>query len=236
MMIKHIGLALCLVASPAFAMGKPPIINPPPPVVNPPPPVVNPPPPPPFVPYPSPIWSDGGMYGNGVQILTNSAGQAYFTFPTAPYGINYLTRAINGIATPGKGISMTFTVSAPAGAVFDYRTNPNNTCGKGYPGTVRLFIDRAGDDGQAQHYRYWSAPGFSALAPGQFTITANWDPTLWTDVYGAKGSDFPSDFAAAISNMAQVGMTFGGGCFYGHGVFNSGAGPAVFTINSFTVQ
>jgi hypothetical protein len=226
-MIKQIGLALSLLASPALACGKLGCIGGG------------------FgsgggsgggAPTLDRVWSDGGMYGNGVVIYDDTAGQPYFTFPAASPGINYLTRPINGIATPGKGISLTFTVAAPVGAVFDWRTNPNNTCNPGTPGTVRLFIDRAGDNGTAQQYRYWSTPGFSSLAPGQYTITATWDPTQWTDVYGAKGSANPVLFAQAIQYMAQVGMTFGGGCFYGHGVFNSGAGPATFTINSFTVQ
>jgi hypothetical protein len=42
-------------------------------------------------------------------------------------------------------------------------------------------------------------------------------------------------FRQAIANLANVGFSFGGGCFYGHGVHVSGA-IARFAIANFTLK
>ena len=132
---------------------------------------------------------------------------------------------------------MNYTITSIGNPVFDYRTNTNNTCGVGYPGTVRLYIQRAGDNmsgsGEYQQYRYWSKLSYKELTSGTFNISESLqDPSKWSDVYGKSGSDYPDRFTATVSNAEKVGVTFGGGCFYGHGVFVSG-GTAKFTINSF---
>lgn len=160
-----------------------------------------------------------------------------FDFPTAagPNTANYLTTTVNGLK-PGN-ISMDYTVSGTGNPVFDYRTNPNNTSGPGYPGTVRLFIQRAGDNmsgvGEYQQYRYWSSVTYKDLALGNFSISETLsDPSKWSDVYGKKGSDYPDRFAATVAQAQNVGVTFGGGSFYGHGVFVTG-GTAKFTVRAF---
>ena len=179
----------------------------------------------PFTPS-APTWTvESGLPTNGNTV----------TFPNSgPPFLNYLTKKVNGIQT--SALSINYTITTTGNPVFDYRTNTNNTCGNGYPGTVRLFLQRKGDNFSGsdvyQQYRYWSVSGFAELKPGTNTITATLDPSNWTDVYGKKGSDFPDRFQAAIQNAENVGVTFGGGCFYGHGVFVTG-GTATFTINSF---
>jgi hypothetical protein len=35
--------------------------------------------------------------------------------------------------------------------------------------------------------------------------------------------------------MGRIGLTFGGGCFFGHGVFIDG-GPAQFILTNYAVQ
>ena len=185
--------------------------------------------------HPAPEWSDL----NGTPIQTNSSGQAYFVFPSTPPGVNYVTKPVNGLSANAHYIRITYSIAVTGSPVFDYRTHANNTCGIGYPGTVRLFIQRAGDNlgaqGEFAQYRYWAVSGFKELAPGLFVLEAPMAPDQWSDVYGAKGSDHPDLFAAAVANAGRVGVTFGGGCFAGHGVFVHG-GTAQFTINDFTVQ
>ena len=189
-------------------------------------------------PAPAPVlgWSDR----NGTPMQTNSSGQTYFVFPSAAPGVNYVTKAVNGIPATAGHMQIVYSVAVTGSPVFDYRTNPNNTCGMGYPGTVRLFIQRAGDNmsgaGAYQQYRYWAVAGFKELAPGLFTVDAPLDPAQWSDVYGALGSANPTLFAAAVANAGRIGVTFGGGCFFGHGVINSGLNSsATFTINGFSI-
>lgn len=175
------------------------------------------------------------ILNNGSTVHYTAAGEPFFDFPTGPPGVNYFTRAVSGIAEKG-GLAATFAINANGTPFFDWRTNPNNTCA-GSPANVRLFIQRSGDNmtgqGVMQQYRYWSRAGYAMLAPGKITIKADFDPARWSDVFGALGSAYPDRFAAAIKDAARVGVTFGGGCFYGHGVFVSGAGTAQFIMNAF---
>jgi hypothetical protein len=57
----------------------------------------------------------------------------------------------------------------------------------------------------------------------------------WSDVYGRFGNDAPSQFADALKYVGHVAMTFGGGCFFGHGVNISG-GPAQFILTNYTIN
>jgi hypothetical protein len=187
-------------------------------------------------PAPASVWrADSGTTDGAIAVSPGNS----FTIPTTAPGVGYVTKSVSGLPASGT-VTLSYSVAVTGSPVFDYRTATNNTCGTGSPGTVRLFIQRAGDTetgtGVYQQYRYWAISGFKALAPGLFTISAPLDPAQWSDVYGALGSANPSLFAAALSNAGRVGFTFGGGCFYGHGVFNSGGGTAQFTINSFTVN
>jgi hypothetical protein len=181
-------------------------------------------------------WSDL----NGTPMQLDGGGKTFFVFPTAPPGVNYVTKSVDGLLPRISVISLSYRVTAIGTPRFDYRTNPNNICGPGFPGTVRLFIQRAGDSlsgaGPFQQYRYWSTLGVRELAPGSFTVQAALDPAQWTDVFGKPGSDYPERFHEALENAARVGITFGGGCFYGHGVFNSGRSTAKFTIDEFLMQ
>lgn len=183
------------------------------------------------------IWSDL----NGAPMHLDKKGKTYFIFPTVSPGVNYVTRAVAGLPAGVSLISFAYTLTTTGTPIFNYRTNPNNTCGPGSPGTVRLFIQRAGDNlsgaGVFQQYRYWSTPGVQKLAPGSFALRARFDPAQWTDIYGKPGSDFPERFRQTLQNAARVGVTFGGGCFYGHGVFNSDSdSTATFTIDAFAIE
>lgn len=70
------------------------------------------------------------------------------------------------------------------------------------------------------------------------TITGDLtDLSSWTDVLGHAASTNVSMFQAALANIADLGMTFGGGCFNGHGVFvDAGSGSATFNVESYAVE
>jgi hypothetical protein len=54
----------------------------------------------------------------------------------------------------------------------------------------------------------------------------------WSDVIGEFGTlsaTTQAGFAATLASVSQIGMTFGGGCFFGHGVNVSG-GTAAFEL------
>jgi hypothetical protein len=63
------------------------------------------------------------------------------------------------------------------------------------------------------------------------------DPSQWTSVFGRSGAANEPLFRAALADLGAVGFTFGGGCFFGHGVYiTPGSGEAVFTATRFVVR
>ena len=57
----------------------------------------------------------------------------------------------------------------------------------------------------------------------------------WSDVYGVTGAADPTGFAAALAHAGPVGMTFGGGCFFGHGAYVT-SGAATFVLKSYVIN
>jgi hypothetical protein len=96
-----------------------------------------------------------------------------------------------------------------------------------------IFLAQLGKFG----YRWWSNPSSFVLAPtnGAVTFTVPLHGSQWTDVNGMNGVQQPSGFAAALAHPANIGMTFGGGCFFGHGVFID-SGTATFNVTGFSVN
>jgi hypothetical protein len=52
---------------------------------------------------------------------------------------------------------------------------------------------------------------------------------------GKTGDRNPAECAEATANLGHAGVTFGGGCFYGHGVRVLN-GRATFTLKRFDVR
>jgi hypothetical protein len=175
-------------------------------------------------PPPAPVagpWSF--QYSPGMPArITNT-----FDFPAVD-GAHYLVKPCGPLAGV---ISITYRIETAGAPVFDYRTNPDNTCGPGFPGTVTLYFQK-GNDWSGEFSRWFAIATTRALQEGTYTIEAPLDPALWVSVYGKRGSDFPTEFNSARATGGSIGMVFGGGCFVGHGVFVTG-GAARFTILEF---
>lgn len=148
-----------------------------------------------------------------------------------PCSANYVVKGWSGPIFEGRTFSMNYTIAASDGAVvFRYDTNPNNTCGPGFPGTVRFYLVSASDSVNGR----WFVKNEKAteLAPGTFDVSMVLSTDNFTGVYpGTYGATWSS----TLANVGGVGVVFGGGCFAGHGVNVSG-GTARFTLNSFSVQ
>ncbi len=172
-------------------------------------------------------------YSEGVTLTS----QVEFAFPAAPGHINYLTMPYTTPLSQAQSVTMTVQIDALSGVPsFDYGIGPNNPCA--YPAHVRAYIEQKYklDAVYAPAtYRWWSNPIAIELTPGTFTATTPLTPDQWSDTNGIRGVDDLAGFAAAIGHPQAVGMTFGGGCFFGHGVSVSG-GTAQFILKGFTVS
>jgi len=136
-----------------------------------------------------------------------------------------------------QSVSMTFQILTTGAPTFNYVMETDNTCAT--PAAVRLFLERRHDDFSDEFYRWWANPIAYQLQPtsGNVTLTVALTPDQWSSVYGKFGDDDANALAGfqdALGNLGRVGMTFGGGCFFGHGVNVSG-GTARFALISYTI-
>jgi hypothetical protein len=100
--------------------------------------------------------------------------------------------------------------------------------------TVRLFFFTPGF---AFTNFWWSNPAAMTLN-GNDTMTLNvsLDPSQWSDWDGHDGNFIPSvttGFNAAVANVSQIGLSFGGGCFFENGVTTSN-GSGTFALTGFS--
>ena len=73
---------------------------------------------------------------------------------------------------------------------------------------------------RCQLRRKLNSPG---LANGEYAMTVRLSPDQWTNVEGERSG---AGFAKTLKRVDNIGLTFGGGCFFGHGVSVTG-GTAV---------
>lgn len=133
---------------------------------------------------------------------------ADFTFPNFD-GVHYCMKgaAGSGIAL-GKTIKFVCELSGDGALVV---ADPNDTL----PATVRLILQRNGDNLTQIDYRYWFDT-FIELVNGRLELSAPIDATRWTNVNGQRNA---AGFQALLNDLMNFGFTFGGKSFAGHGVY-----------------
>lgn len=209
-----------------FGRKKKPVLQPSPTTPPPPQPTPSPLQPPP------PLWSLGPVINGqnySVGTVWDSA-TGSFTWPKAEKlksrwetpGPHYLTRPTVGLV--GRAIRARFIIDGDGlffgsvGAQSDFAY-------------VCLFFRAPGDNWEGiDGYRWWSELQ-TPLTVGANVISVPLDPALWVSVE-SKGT--PEQFARALANAVEVGMTFGNDEGRGHGV-SSPTGGSSFTLISFEV-
>jgi len=174
----------------------------------------------------------------GTVALTNdSNGALEFSFPVVNFvagkdqgSVHYLETTHNG--SIAGAMSITVEVITTGHPTFNYELNSDNTCIS--PANARPIIDTGGD---GEFDRWWSNPvAYDLTVGGTLTLTVPLRPHYWSSVLGKFGDQDATTLAGydqALKNANNVGLTFGGGCFFGHGVSVSG-GTAQFKILTFS--
>ncbi len=147
--------------------------------------------------------------------------------------VGYLYTDANIVLNIGATITATGSITSTGTPVFDYVSNPDNTCVS--PATWRIWFMGTSSDGDG---RWWYDPSPLILAPGTFNLAATVAYSNWSNAFGvAAGQDASSMalFDQARTSVYQIGGTFGGGCFFGHGV-NMSSGTANFALQTYSVQ
>ena len=146
-------------------------------------------------------------------------------------GVHYVTTNYTKSIPAHSILTLSFRIEADSSSVFNFKLEKDNTC-DAPPSSVRAILQRADDDLYAANNRFWSNPISVVLAPGEYTMTVELSPDQWTNVDGERSA---SGFAEMLKNMGNIGVTFGGGCFFGHGVNVSG-GAARFIMTCFELK
>jgi hypothetical protein len=150
---------------------------------------------------------------------STGADNAAFNFQQSVYTAQLLTsaKALTGNLT-GHTVNATLTVSGVTGTFVDQNgggCTPDNQ-------TARLFFSTPGF---AFTNFWWSNPTAVTLnGNGTTTLSVSLDPSQWSDWDGHEGDFSPSvtaGFDAAVAKVNQIGLSFGGGCFFENGVTTS---------------
>jgi hypothetical protein len=178
----------------------------------------------------------------------NAAGTAYVPTNLTASGFKFQSTPVTALLTTstdksllgdltGKTITATFTINASAGATFTYYGAPD-ACGT--PASAHLYFAGNGQGSGTDWYaNYWfSNPLATTLVSAvgnTVTLTVPIDTSNWSDWGGELASAVPTNFAAAVASVNEIGLSFGGGCGFLNGVGMS-AGSATFILTGYTVN
>jgi hypothetical protein len=105
---------------------------------------------------------------------------------------------------------------------FLYGYGPENPCLT--PASAHPLLWAKKNNWYDPNARWWAhTPIWLDTEPGNMTFRIPLIPSHWSNVNGHYGDEieFPEAITGwknMLSNPGSVGLTFGGGCFYGHGV------------------
>jgi hypothetical protein len=166
-------------------------------------------------------------------LSNDERGDLVFDFP-ANGSMNYLYNVRPPKVISGT-VSVSLQVTTTGPVVFNYMTEASNTCVT--PASVRPLI-WANRNSYDEFDRWWSSSIGYQLAAGLATLTVPLTPDRWSSVFGKSGNAdaaAQAGFTNALRNVSSLGLTFGGGCFFGHGV-NVQGGRAQFALVSYQIQ
>ena len=178
----------------------------------------------------------------GVTLDTLTGGEFTFVFPDCGAGsVNYITRPWGGLkpSTWVKSwfrkltIAVTYKITTSGSPKFKSLDST-----QGLLPNFRPMLERADDPMDWSHYRWWpTGDNCCFLTNSSAQVYKEWttDLSLWSTVDGHVGTSDVSGFKAALRNLGHVGLTFGGGNSFGHGVCVTG-GAARFYLLSFTIK
>jgi hypothetical protein len=156
--------------------------------------------------------------------MSGTEGNWYFEFPNQN-GVHYVYKVAPAVRV-GQTITMHFTITGNGNFV---PTEGTETA------RVRLFLQQRGDTLTAQEpYKRWWSTAYVELKEGDFRLIVPVSPDQWSSVFGRRGAEVPTEFNTAISQLANVGFTFGG-TFAGHGVYVTGRN-ARFILKQYAVS
>lgn len=194
-------------------------------------------------------WGNNGQYrpydasGVGGDVAT-------FSFPQTGHNVAYpafLTTTVDSSVLgdlTGQTITATIDLSVTGNPQFRFGGQGVWNLGSA-PANTRLFISTSSAPYSNAGYTacpscyWWSAVAWVQISAttGTATLQDTFDPSHWSNANGQSGSSLPAEFAAAIANVHQIGLSYGGGSFYDVGIaITNGTGTATFHLATFQSQ
>jgi hypothetical protein len=165
--------------------------------------------------------------------LTNQGSGLEFDFPSTG-SVNYLYTPSPLAAIRGTLVA-TIRVITTGPVLFNSLDPVTASCS--IRPSVRPFF-WANENGEGSYDRWWSNPRAFPLADGGATIDVPLLPEFWSSVNGRIGnvdSSTSYQFEKALLNVTRLGLTFGGGCSFGHGISVQG-GAAQFRLTELAIR
>ncbi|MEA2784765.1 MAG: hypothetical protein QOF71_869 [Candidatus Eremiobacteraeota bacterium] len=149
---------------------------------------------------------------------------ASFTFAPDVFTARLTTQAkpLTGDLT-GKTLHDTITVS---GATV-FTTHFGGGCHN--PPAARFFFIAKTNGPFATTDYWWSDAQQYVLANGTVTLNEPLTPIDWSDINGQPAASNAAAFTAAVANVREIGLSFGGDCFFENGAAGTGTFSSTFT-------
>ena len=182
------------------------------------------------------------LYSYGMAAHPTAANQGWvFSFPEGRDNcvskedancpsVHYVTTKYTAIINKGAMIHIEGNIEADPDVRWNYRFENANVCSA--PASTHVMLQIKNDDLTASDGRYWSNSVGLKLSNGPFALNIPVTEGNWSNVDGEFNKE---GLDKLLRNTGNVGFTFSGGCFSGHGVSVSG-GMAMFYVTSFTIK
>jgi hypothetical protein len=169
-------------------------------------------------------WSIRYSPGMPPSLSQNADGSYYVDLPHQD-GLHYVVQGAQGNPT-GKMITIKFELVGTGELL---ASDPGETC----PCSVSLYLQQQGDT--ADEFKRWWSHKIPLNQQGEASVVVS--PENWTQVFGKRGIDFLQQFQAATSQLANIGFTFGGTSFAGHGIYvKQGSGSVRFVLKEYSIK
>ena len=183
------------------------------------------------------LKSDGWVFSYGVGMPTHpsaSGNDWSFNFPTKPSEVHSLAVPY-GQNVIHKTMTITFKITSVNPIYDGILGDKSNTCAT--PANFHLYFQAQNPNMSGDGGRWWSAASYTLGSRDNTIITLSvpMDAYHWSGVFGESGAKATSAFNEAWKNVGGIGITFGGGCFFGHGA-DLTSGKAQFQLVDFKVQ
>jgi|SRR5947209_3064973 len=132
------------------------------------------------------------------------------------------TKPLTGDLT-GKTLHDTITVSGAT----TFTTHFGAGCGN--PPAARFFFIAKTNGPFAPTDYWWSDAQQYVLANGTVTLNEPVAPVDWSDYNGQPAAANAAAFTAAAANVREIGLSFGGDCFFENGAAGTGTLTSTFS-------